>query len=292
MSFFVDKYKNCERFNEQYLEIYRFLLRAEKQSCNEHFPWGRFAWMHKHSYLDKERLTSIVMFREDTGEIVGMITYDTCYDDRTYLIHTIDDKTLLNQMVDSVLENEETKAVIKVNSQDAALSQVLRERHFRRTHRDNMLLELDLNQNLEYKISDGYFVSRPGFDVDNWQYQMVIHRGFDNVDIPEKSSDELLAPAPKENADLKIFALRSGEYCAHCGLWYTEGEAAYVEPVVTIPQHRKEGLAKAVVYEACNRARKLGAKRAIVLSDQEFYFRIGFKCSSEVYCWEMNKASV
>lgn len=80
--------------------------------------------------------------------------------------------------------------------------------------------------------------------------------------------------------------VQSGEYCAHCGLWYTEGDTAYVEPVVTVPQHRGQGLAKAVVYEACNRARKLGAKRATVLSDQAFYYRIGFECSSEVYCWE------
>lgn len=50
------------------------------------------------------------------------------------------------------------------------------------------------------------------------------------------------------------------------------------------PELRSKGLAKAVIYEACKRAKKMGAKRAIVISDMEFYYRIGFKCSSEVYC--------
>ena len=35
-----------------------------------------------------------------------------------------------------------------------------------------------------------------------------------------------------------------------------------------------QGLAKAVIYEACARAKALGAKRAIVVSEQEFYFEL------------------
>ena len=286
MHYTIERYQNCVRFNEQYQELYQFLLHAKKLEYNEHFHWGRFEWMHRHSYLDIDRLTSIVIFRDADGEIVGLITYDTSYDDRTYLIHTSEDADLLNAMVDAVLAGEESKVIIKVNSKDAALCTVLRERQFERTHRDNTVLTLDLSRELEYSLSEDYSISQPGFDVDDWQYQLVIHKGFDNEGIPEKWSDEVLALTPNENADLKVFAIAEDIYCAHCGLWYTEGDAAYVEPVVTVPQHRGQRLAKTVVYEACNRARKLGAKKAIVLSDQEFYYRIGFECSSEVYCWE------
>lgn len=286
MRYIMERYETCERFNAQYREIYRFLLRAEKLGYNEHFHWGRFEWMHRHSYLDIDKLTSIVIFKDADGEIVSLITYDTSFDDRVYLIHTSEDADLLNAMVDTVLAGEERKAVIKVDAKDDALCAVLRKRQFERTHRDNTVLALDLCRDLEYHISDAYRISQPGSDVDDWQYQLVIHKGFDNEGIPEKWSDEVLEPTPNENADLKVFAVQGDGYCAHCGLWYTEGDTAYVEPVVTVPQHRKQGLAKAVVYEACDRARKLGARRAIVLSDQEFYYRIGFECSSEVYCWE------
>ena len=144
----------------------------------------------------------------------------------------------------------------------------------------------DLSNPLVYCLPDGYTMCPREFAADPWQYQLVIHRGFDNDGTPEKWDAELLKRIPHANDALKTFAIADCEYCAHCGLWYTTGDTAYVEPVATVPEHRKHGLAKAVVYEACSRAHALGAKRAIVLSDQAFYSRIGFTHSSEVYDWE------
>lgn len=292
MAYRMEKYKNCERMNEQYPEIYRFLLRAEKFPYNEHFHWGRFEWMHTHSMLEEDKLTNIAMFRDENDEIVGMITYDTFYDDRVYLLHTSSDECLLNKMIDAVFENENGAVTIKVNSKDEALANVLRERQFERTQKDGSMLELDLGGALDYVIPDPYSIPPQEFVMDRWQYQFVIHKGFDNEGIPERWDDEVFARLTRgfnQNTGLRTFAVADGVYCAHCGLWYTEGDSAYVEPVLTVPEHRKKGLAKAVVYEACKRARNLGAKRATVLSDQEFYYKIGFKCSSEVYCWEKNR---
>lgn len=286
MEYRVEQYKNCKRFNEQYQSIHQYLLNAEKLEFNEHFHWGRFEWMHAHSFLDEEKLTSIVIFKDERDEIVGLITYDTGYDDRAYLIHTNSDKVLLARMIDTVLKREDSTAVIKANAKDTVLCKMLQERQFEKKHRDTCVLTLDLVNPLEYSIPNAYTMSPQGFLADPWEYQLVIHKGFDNTDTPQKWDDKLLARIPNKNEELKTFAMANGEYCAHCGLWYTEGDTAYVEPVVTLPQHRRHGLGKAVIYEACNRVRALGAKRATVLSDQAFYYRIGFKLSSEVYCWE------
>ena len=286
MGYRIERYKNCKRFNEQYQSIHQFLLEAEKLEYNEHFHWGRFEWMHAHSFLDEDKLTSIVMFKNDNGEIVGLITYDTGYDDRTYLIHTTSDRVLLDCMIETVLKSEDCRAVIKVNSKDTVLCQMLQERNFEKKHRDACVLALDLSNHLEYRIPNSYTISPQGFLADPWQYQLVIHKGFDHTDTPEKWDDEFLTRVPNKNDELKTYAIANGEYCAHCGLWYSKGDTAYIEPVATVPQHRKQGLAKAVVYEACNRAHVLGAKRATVLSNQEFYYRIGFTLSSEVCCWE------
>ena len=285
MRYRIERYKNCERFNEQYQSIYQFLLEAEKIEYNEHFHWGRFEWMHAHSYLDEDKLTSIVMFKDENDAIVGLITYDTCYDDRVYLIHISSDNVLLKNMIDTIQENEGSDVVIKANSKDAALCQILQERGFEKKYRSGCILSLDLSNSLEYNIPNAYMMSPQGFVADPWQYQLVIHKGFDNEGIPEKWDNELLKRIPHVNEDLKTFAITQNEYCAHCGLWYSTGGTAYVEPVVTVSEHRKQGLAKAVIYESCSRAKALGAKRAVVVSDQEFYFRIGFTLSSEVYDW-------
>ena len=286
MEYRIERYKNCQRFNEQYESIYQFLLEAEKLEYNEHFHWGRFEWMHTHSYLDEDKLTSIAMFKDENGTIVGLTTYDTGYDDRVYLIHTSSDKMLLEYMVDTVLEAEGDGAVIKANSNDTVLCQILQEKGFEKKHRCACILSLDLTNPLDYSMPDAYSMSPQGCVADPWQYQLVIHKGFGNDGIPERWDDEFLKRIPHVNEDLKTFAIANNEYCAHCGLWYSTGNTAYVEPVATVPEHRKQGLAKAVVYEACTRANAFGAKRAIVISDQEFYFRIGFILSSEVYDWE------
>ena len=286
MEYRIERYKNCQRFNEQYESIYQFLLEAEKLEYNEHFHWGRFEWMHTHSYLDEDKLTSIAMFKDENGTIVGLTTYDTGYDDRVYLIHTSSDKMLLEYMVDTVLEAEGDVAVIKANSNDTVICQILQEKGFEKKHRCACILSLDLTNPLDYSMPDAYSMSPQGCVADPWQYQLVIHKGFGNEGIPERWDDEFLKRIPHVNEDLKTFAIANNEYCAHCGLWYSTGNTAYVEPVATVPEHRKQGLAKAVVYEACTRANAFGAKRAIVISDQEFYFRIGFILSSEVYDWE------
>ena len=274
MNYRIEKYRNCERFNDQYQEICRFLLDAEKLKYNEHFHWGRFAWMQMHALLDKDKLTNIAMFKDAHDKIVGMITYDTCYDDRMYLLHLTSDKNLLNQMIDAVLENEVGPATVKVNSKDEVLAGVLQERQFERKQKDVSVLELDLRQTLAYALPDGYSISPPDFDMDHWQYQLVIHKGFDNEGIPDQWDDEIFYKGGREGTPLRTFALAKDVYCAHCGLWYTEGGTAYVEPVVTIPEHRKKGLARAVIYEACKRAKHFGANRATGLSDQEFYYKL------------------
>lgn len=290
MRYKIERYKNRERFNEQYQSIHQFLLEAEKLEYNEHFHWGRFEWMHAHSYLDEEKLTSIVMFKDENNIIVGLTTYDTCYDDRVYLIHSSSDKLLLESMVDIVTKDEGDRAILKVNAKDTVLCQVLREKGFEKKDRCACILSLDLSSSLKYDIPNAYRMSPKGFCADSWQYQLAIHKGFDNEGIPEKWDDELLKRIPNANEDLKTFAIanKNNQYCAHCGLWYLAGDTAYVEPVLTVPEHRRQGLAKAVVYEACARAKALGAKRAIVVSEQEFYFRIGFTLSSEVYDWTRN----
>ena len=241
--------------------------------------------MQAHSFLDEDKLTRIVLFRDENGVVVGLITYDTSYDDRVYLIHKSSEKPLLERMIETVLESEDLGAVMKVNAKDAVLCRMLREKGFEKKHKCGSVLSLDLSNSLEYDMPDAYTMRPRGFAADPWQYQLVIHRGFENDGIPEKWEDAFLKRIPHGNEDLKTFAIAHNEYCAHCGLWYTTGDTAYVEPVATVPEHRKQGLAKAAVYEACTRAKALGAKRAIVLSDQEFYYRIGFTLSSEAYAW-------
>ncbi len=206
-------------------------------------------------------------------------------DDESFFVRCKYEKLLIN-MLDYIIKNKEKSITIKVNSKDFSLCKILKEKSFVREYKDESVLQINLKRDFNYEIPNEYSISPPDFKSDNWKYQLVIHKGFNHEGVPPKKEKWFFDPTPNFNNSLKVFVLYGEDYCAHCGVWYTQGETAYIEPVVTIPQHRKRGLAKAVVYEAINRAKELGAKRAIVLSEQEFYFRIGFDLSSEFYVWK------
>lgn len=283
----VENYKDNKRFNSQYNEICRFLKISADRDYNEHFHWGRFAWMMTHSYLEIAMLPHISLFRNNTGQLVGMVVYDTSYDDRWYIIHSVSDKELLMQMIEYVTEMDAGSAVIKANSKDAVLCNLLENSEYREQYSDSVL-EMDLSHNISFHLPQGFSVIDSSTSkIDNWKWRMSIHRGFDNEGIPQMPSDE---QAKNEkyleiSEYIKAFAVENGEYDAHCGVWYDFGDTAYIEPVVTVPEHRNKGLGKAVVYKALSIAKQRGAKRAIVLSDQDFYLHIGMTKSSEVGTW-------
>lgn len=286
----IENYRGNVRFESLYGEIRGFLRTAADSGINEHFHWGRFEWMMAHPMLDADMLRKNAVFRDAGGCIVGAALFDTSYDDRWYLPHTTDDEELLHCMIGYVTEMDSESVVIKANLCDRALCSLLVGLGMKKQYSEKVL-QMDLSGDLSYRIPSGFRVSSPDEEINRRQWRMVIHRGFDNDGEPAVTSgDAAEAEKHLENPEyIKVFAVDHGEYVAHCGVWYDGGAAAYIEPVATVPEHRGKGLGKAVVYEAVSRARALGAKRAVVLSDQEFYFHIGMTVSSEIGTWAGDK---
>jgi mycothiol synthase len=71
---------------------------------------------------------------------------------------------------------------------------------------------------------------------------------------------------PLYRRDLDIVAVApGGEIASVCTLWYDDvTRSAYVEPVATVPEHRRLGLARAAIVEGLRRVQRLGATRAFV----------------------------
>lgn len=287
--YFIENYKDNIRFNKQYQEICKFLQTIADNGYNEHFHWGRFDWMMAHSYLDVEMLTRNALFRNENGELVGAVMYDTSFNDRWYLLHSVSDEKLLGQMIEYVTKTDTDTTAIKANLNDTMLCKFLENAGFEQQYSESVL-EIELSHHLSFQLPQGFCLNPPDSEIDHRQWQLVIYHGFDHEGAPQELSEEV-SKAQKHleiTEYIKTFAIKNGEYAAHCGVWYNGKNTAYIEPVVTVPAHRGKGLGKAVVYEAINRAKEKGAKRAIVLSDQEFYLRLGMTKSSEVGTWIKN----
>ena len=158
-----------------------------------------------------------------------------------------------------------------------------------RTSTDEYVLLFDCSKKLLYKLDNEFSITDYYTDKNIDKYVAVIHKGFGNDGEPAIGLKEEDFPAkPHENPKLAVFLVTpNGDYVAHCGTWYnSDTEICYVEPVVTIPEFRGHGLGKAVVYESINRCIQLGAKKAIVISNQQFYYRIDFEKYSVCNLWE------
>jgi ribosomal protein S18 acetylase RimI-like enzyme len=75
-----------------------------------------------------------------------------------------------------------------------------------------------------------------------------------------------LQRCPLYRRDLDLVAVApDGEIASFCTLWYDDvTRSAYVEPVATVPEHLRRGLARATITEGLRRVERLGATRAFV----------------------------
>lgn len=106
-------------------------------------------------------------------------------------------------------------------------------------------------------------------------------------DWPSRISFEGLQQALNYRTALDIFVIApDGEYASFCIAWWDKvNKIASLEPVGTVPKHRRLGLARAAVLEAMRRVAAQGARRIFVGSDQEFYLSLGFELTYPGHHW-------
>lgn len=98
----------------------------------------------------------------------------------------------------------------------------------------------------DYYLEEGFFATKEGFD---------------------ELQKEVLEYAINNFSDENGFGIAVND----------KTDYVYVEPVCTIPEYRNKGIARMILMEALKRAYSLGAKKAYVISDSDFYKSLGFK---------------
>lgn len=284
--YYNDNVNSLENF-----KLFRnFLKEVASDNLFENWHWARWGWMMGHPNFEDEMLNMIGLWK-DGKKVVGIVTHDMRIGE-AYLICKSYCCDFLDDMVEFAEINitNNNNLFIIVNDKNNVQNDLLKFLGYNKIDRQEIILEYDFKKkNLAYSLIDGFTVSSFKEDKDNNKYMRVIWKGFEEegqLPIIDEDDDEPLRQNWKE--ELSVFVKApDGEYVAHCGMWYEEGErTAYIEPVCTVPEYRKKGLAKIAVYEAMIRCRKLGAERAIVVSNQAFYIKIGFELSSRYSFWK------
>ena len=282
-------YTNEYGFNEDFSEILQFLKKYGMKGENENWHWGRWEWLIGHTLLKKDMLPIIGIW-ECNDVMVAVATHDMRIG-QAYCICSPEFKYLQPEILKYAENNLSLNGMLKiaVNNTDLETLKILESYNYYETEKTEVILFLNCeNRVLKYSLPDGYTVSCFAENRDVNKYEKVIWKGFNHEGLPPLINEAEFKFRPHFNPLLTVFIVApNGEYASHCGMWYDpETQQAYIEPVVTIPEYRKLGLGKAVVYECVNRCSAMGAKSAQVISDQQFYYSIGFQRSSVYTFWE------
>ena len=287
MAITTRNYANEPGFQGDYFAVIDFI---KSLGLNDVHPltlsWVRWEWCRTNSWFDTEHDHLTGIWEED-GEIVGIACYET--EPGTGFISLRDGYDhLLDDMFDYAVEHFQKDDQIKFAIPDRvrALQEIAVSRGFIATNDREIDSMLDVSlTSLDCTLPEGFSVVslRDRYDLE--QYASVLWHGFDHGHegpVPVSSKDlqarERSLTGPHNDLDLKIAVTNpGGEFVSYAGFWYDPDEDfCTLEPCATHPDYRRMGLGRAAVYEGIRRCAKRGARRCIVGSNQDFYFRLGF----------------
>ncbi len=119
-------------------------------------------------------------------------------------------------------------------------------------------------------VAEGYTIRSLGDASEIPARSWASFRGFHPNDPPEKYEGwewyHNIQRCPLYRRDLDIVAVApDGVIAAFATFWYDDvTRTAYIEPVATVPEHQRKGLARAAITEGLRRVQRMGCTRAFV----------------------------
>jgi ribosomal protein S18 acetylase RimI-like enzyme len=204
---------------------------------------------------------------------------------------------LLSEMLDfaeSHLRNEEKRLLfMPIYDYDEPFLALVQERGYRKVEKYTLwdsvfTIRGELPQPI---LPQGYCLQSMADENDLERRCKAFGLGFNHPDPkewPSLLSYQELQKAPDYRQDLDLYVVApDGEFAAFCIVWWDKpNRIAMLEPVGTVPEHRRRGLARAVVLEAIRRVAALGVDQVLVGSDQEFYLSLGFEMRFAAHHWK------
>lgn len=275
-----------------YRDICTFLIElCGHGTANLNWNWARFEWMYQHPYCDRAQLGTIGLWK-DNGRVVGAAIFDL-YHGEAFCASLPEYESLLPEIYGYASKNlsDENGLGVCVADTDKRTQAILESLGFKKAEQTEQLFFLDLEDIPSYTLQEGLTIRPIALPEEKEAYNTVIWKGFDHEGDMEELETMRRSTAslpPNLRTELCLAVDDGSEFAAHCCCWYdARTDYAYIEPVCTIPKYRGKGIGRAVLLEALDRCRDLGAKRAIVLSDQTFYQKLGFKpLESYTFYWK------
>jgi GNAT superfamily N-acetyltransferase len=238
---------------------------------------------------------SIGVWEDGSGELVGAAHTEHPWLGDAFIQRHPRHAHLLGEMLDFAESNlaDKEKRLLRlfVYEHDRDMLSLMKERGYRRVDEDwDYDQEYVIKSVPEPNLPDGYSIMSMADRNDLEGRGKAFGLGFDHPDpvgwAPVHVYEELQR-APDYRRDLDLYVVApDGEIASFCIVWHDEhNRIGILEPVGTVPGHRRMGLAREVIYEAIRRLSDQGVERVIVGGGQKFYKSIGFEKTVTCYGW-------
>ena len=289
------KFRRYEKGDYQALcDFFAALNRENRQHIN--WNWARFEWMYGHPEFDVAAQGSMGLWLAE-DRVAGAAVYDM-YFGEAFCGVLPGYETLYPEVLAyawEILRDEEGLG-IGICDRSPEEQRMAREAGFTPEDQTETVLALDLAGFSPTPLPAGCRLRELDQTADAEALEWLFWHGFDHGEDRAEFERSERIPArsrPHFNRHLSLAAVDdTGEPTAVCCLWYLPGtDYAYVEPVCTVPAHRGRGLARALLGETLTRAKALGARKAYVISDLDFYKHLGF-AQAEHYTFYFRREKV
>jgi ribosomal protein S18 acetylase RimI-like enzyme len=238
---------------------------------------------------------SIGVWEDDPDGIVGAVHTEHPFPGDAFIQRHPRHTYLLEEMLDyaesNLLDRQKNALRIFVYEHDRDMLSLMEERGYIKVEEDR-----DFDQEYVLKsvpglnLPEGYSVMSMADKNDLEGRGRAFGLGFDHpepIHWPPVHVYEELQKAPDYRKDLDLCIVApNGEIASFCIVWYDAfNRVGALEPVGTLPNHRRMGLAREVIYEGLRRVSAMGAERVVVGGGQRFYQSIGFEKTHTCYGW-------
>jgi mycothiol synthase len=270
------------RDENDYWRIRQFLREVMTLNGLRMFSWSvqrldywRFFGMN-HVQPDEEFPKIVFLWETPDGQLAAVLNPEELGDNFMHVHPAFKTKELEQEMIAAAEEylpvkrDGIRKLRLWADSQDIQRQELLKRQGFLKQELTESQWRRDLDSPIpEVPVAAVYTIRSLGDESELPARSWASWRGF-HPDEPDEKYEGWewyrdIQHCPLYRRDLDIVAAIDDGIAAFTTLWYDDvTRTVLVEPVATVPEHQRKGLARAVISEGLRRAQRLGARRAFV----------------------------
>lgn len=176
-----------------------------------------------------------------------------------------------------------------ITDKEKVKSLLLQKKGYKKVHIEPVTIFSYNKDFVEVDLPQGYSLFSLEEENDIKKIHACLWKGFNHGPNPDDNYDGrmLMQSGPNFRKDLTtVIKAPNGDYACYAGMWFdNQNKYAYLEPLATVPEHRRKGLATIALTEAMKKTKELGAKYCFG-GVSEFYKSIGFETICLREKWE------